>query len=446
MSAGTIALTNNSKNFTGSGTTFTTELTAGAFVVVTIGQVPYTLAVESVTSNTAAVLSAPFDGPTASGLAWDGVPVGSMALATMGVTTQAQKAMRMLIADSTNWRSIYSNAASVTVALPNGQTFTGPSWGYLASNMLSKSQNLSDLANKDAARNNLSLGTTQRATFGSVYLSGEVSTRSDTATVSPTFITQVFDTSGQNLMGTAEFRANGNGNIEIINRLSGTVRALSVRPDGSIESTNGWAGSFRAGINCQVGYAETDSYVNYSWRLGNYGNGTPIPSDVIGGMGIFEYSMVQGGVSGLNFLRRAKNGSSSGQIVVNFPNSSGMLALQGTSGRDYKHDIEDADLQDAAERIDALRMVTFVYNDDEQNRVRFGIIAEEAEEVAPQYVKHNETPVADILDDDGNKIGEETVDRPSIDTNPIVMDLLGYVKLLKQEVAELKAEIAALKG
>lgn len=179
MSAGTIALTNNSKNFTGSGTAFTTELTAGAFVVVTIGQVPYTLAVESVTSNTAAVLSAPFDGPTASGLAWDGVPVRSMALATMGVTTQAQKAMRMLIADSTNWRSIYSNSQSVTVTLPNGQTFTGPSWGYLANTAATKTngavpvnQGGTGATNAADARTNLGLDKTVN-TEGNQSISGE---------------------------------------------------------------------------------------------------------------------------------------------------------------------------------------------------------------------------------------------------------------------------------
>lgn len=45
MSAGTLTLTNNSAAVTGSGTTFTTELAAGDFIVVTVGGIPYTLAV-----------------------------------------------------------------------------------------------------------------------------------------------------------------------------------------------------------------------------------------------------------------------------------------------------------------------------------------------------------------------------------------------------------------
>ncbi|HID9689680.1 TPA: tail fiber domain-containing protein [Citrobacter amalonaticus] len=125
------------------------------------------------------------------------------------------------------------------------------------------------------------------------------------------------------------------------------------------------------------------------------------------------------------------------------PSASGTIALQGTSGLAYKHSVKDADLAEAVGRIDALRMVNFVYNDDEQNRERFGFIAEEAEQVAPQYIKHNSEPTADILDKDGNKIGEETRDRPSVDNNPIVMDLLGYVKHLKAEIEMLKT---ALKG
>ncbi|WP_156595497.1 hypothetical protein [Citrobacter amalonaticus] len=149
------------------------------------------------------------------------------------------------------------------------------------------------------------------------------------------------------------------------------------------------------------------------------------------------------GTSGLQFIARNRAQSNVGQLVINMPYSSGTLALQGTSGLAYKRDIKDADLAEAVNRIDALRMVNYVYKDDEQNRERFGIIAEEAELVAPQYIKHNSEEIADITDEDGNKIGAETRDRPSVDTNPIVMDLLGYVKHLKAEIEMLKT---ALKG
>ncbi|EOX8913570.1 tail fiber domain-containing protein, partial [Citrobacter freundii] len=39
MSAGTLTLTNNSAQVSGTGTSFTTELTAGDFIVVSVGGV-----------------------------------------------------------------------------------------------------------------------------------------------------------------------------------------------------------------------------------------------------------------------------------------------------------------------------------------------------------------------------------------------------------------------
>ncbi|ENO7474863.1 tail fiber domain-containing protein [Citrobacter amalonaticus] len=156
-----------------------------------------------------------------------------------------------------------------------------------------------------------------------------------------------------------------------------------------------------------------------------------------------QWRFALNGSGGSYFLARLRGGANTGQLVINMPTTSGTLALQGTSGLAYKRDIKDADLTEAVNRIDALRMVNYVYKDDEQERLRFGIIAEEAEKVAPQYIKHNSEEIADIMDDDGNKIGAETRDRPSVDNNPIVMDLLGYVKHLKAEIEMLKT---ALKG
>lgn len=181
-------------------------------------------------------------------------------------------------------------------------------------------------------------------------------------------------------------------------------------------------------------FANGDRFIAVGLRDQNTAN-----ADAVGKTWIMSLN----GTSGLQFIARNRAQSNVGQLVINMPYSSGTLALQGTSGLAYKRDIKDADLAEAVNRIDALRMVNYVYKDDEQNRERFGIIAEEAELVAPQYIKHNSEEIADIMDDDGNKIGAETRDRPSVDNNPIVMDLLGYVKHLKAEIEMLKT---ALKG
>ena len=74
MSAGTLTLTNNSAAVTGSGTAFTTELAAGDFIVVTVGGIPYTLAIKTVNSNTSLTLVSSYTGPTQAGAAWYAVP------------------------------------------------------------------------------------------------------------------------------------------------------------------------------------------------------------------------------------------------------------------------------------------------------------------------------------------------------------------------------------
>lgn len=132
MAAGTLSVTNNSKAVVGVGTTFT-AFKAGDFLSLVVGQVPYTVAIASIESNTALTLVLPFDGPTATGLAWDGVKRDTMSLATMGVTVQAQKALRLMIADENNWRAIFGNEEQISVTLPSGQVVQGMSWGYLSS-------------------------------------------------------------------------------------------------------------------------------------------------------------------------------------------------------------------------------------------------------------------------------------------------------------------------
>ena len=116
-----------------------------------------------------------------------------------------------------------------------------------------------------------------------------------------------------------------------------------------------------------------------------------------------------------------------------------VMQAQGTSGREFKRDITPADPKEAFDRIASQDLVTFVYKDDEQERVRFGVIAEDAEKIAPQYIKHSE----ETVEVDGEVI---TRDHPRVDVNPIVMDLMGCVQYLKREVDQLKAELSELKA
>ena len=144
-------------------------------------------------------------------------------------------------------------------------------------------------------------------------------------------------------------------------------------------------------------------------------------------------------------LQRRNDGTNTGQIINELPTATGALAVQGTSGREYKRDISDADATEALNRINQIRFVNYVYKDDEQNRERFGFIAEEVEQIAPQYIKHMEEPVEEIADPDTGEILERIYrDRPCVDNNPIVMDLLGAVHVLSKTVDAQKSQIDSL--
>lgn len=197
-------------------------------------------------------------------------------------------------------------------------------------------------------------------------------------------------------------------------------------------------------------FVDTPNLISVYPRVGfrpTYLNGTVVPDNKLGGLIFFEAGTEDSGdMSRMTLWRRRKDGNRTGEINVRFPTTSGALALQGTSGIAYKKDVVDADADEALGRILGQRLVNFVYNDDEQERVRFGIIAEEAEVIAPQYIKHNQESYEDILNEDGNKIGEKTRDRPSVDVNPIVMDLMGCVQALTKKIEAMEAEIVELKA
>ncbi|EDN2146209.1 phage tail protein [Salmonella enterica] len=129
MSAGVIGLTNDKTGVVGSGTSFTSDLKSGDFIVAVVGGVTYTLPVANVENNTTAWLVSPYTGPTTSNLSWYAVPRLAMNLVTAALVVQSAEALRGLNYDKQNWQSIFSGTGIVTVKLPDGSTYSGPAWG-----------------------------------------------------------------------------------------------------------------------------------------------------------------------------------------------------------------------------------------------------------------------------------------------------------------------------
>ncbi|GJK86849.1 tail fiber domain-containing protein [Citrobacter amalonaticus] len=132
MSAGTLTLTNNSDLVSGVGTSFSTELTAGDFVVVIVGGVTYTLPVKSVEGDTEITLISKYPGPTQQGSAWNAVPRATQNQVTAALVVQSTEALRGLNYDKQNWQAVFSADGNITVFLPDGTSFSGPSWKSIA--------------------------------------------------------------------------------------------------------------------------------------------------------------------------------------------------------------------------------------------------------------------------------------------------------------------------
>lgn len=175
MPAGTIALNYNSNNVSGSGTSFTKEIKAGDFIGVTVGGAPYTIVVLSINSDTQLTMSVPFNGPSSSGLAWYAVPASFIHAIPQQALNDMGRIARGMLLEKSNWQGIYSDAASVTVTRPDMSTYTGPSWGYLASQYAKKvdKSELKALAKMDAVDYDHVNNELQRNTFATHGRSGQ---------------------------------------------------------------------------------------------------------------------------------------------------------------------------------------------------------------------------------------------------------------------------------
>lgn len=346
MSAGTITLTNGSAIVGGSGTSFATELAAGDFIVSTVGGVPYTLPVKMVDSSTQLTLVSNFTGPTQSGTAWSAVPRVALNMVTAALVAQSAEALRGLNYDKQNWQQVYSAAGNITVKLPDGTTFTGPSWKYLSDNMATKSggavpvnQGGTGSTTAPGARTNLGLGNSAIRDVGAA--AGTVAAGDDSR----------FGTVNGNSGGDISTQISVSGNVYAINK-SASDPASGTEVSGSAFSSNYIVNGVTRVLTGLSG--------RYKWGEAN-------------GYGQLDVALLDG--SG-NYVRGASyifsgNGSATapGSWV---PNSDGRL----------KYDIER--IQDPLGKMVKLRGVTWKRLDDIAPGI--GFIAQEVQEVFPEFV------------------------------------------------------------
>lgn len=326
MSAGTLTLTNNSAAVTGSGTAFTTELAAGDFIVVTVGGIPYTLAIKTVNSNTSLTLVSSYTGPTQAGAAWYAVPRVAMNLVTAALVAQSAEALRGLNYDKQNWQSIFSGTGNVTVTLPDGSSFTGPAWNSFTQALNGKA----DKVNGAVPVNQGGTGATNAADVRTNLGLGSSATKD---------------------VGTAA------GNVLQVGAFGvGTV--LQNKPTDASSSFI------------------SDADGNTLWAPAN---GCGFQSSYTG-QRIAQLWITSGSAVFSRFLTTTDPQTPKSSVPW------AQLQSAGTSDINFKKVTGDLDLEVSLANIVAMDFKTFYYLADEAKTTRRGVIAQELEKIDPQYV------------------------------------------------------------
>lgn len=509
MAQGTIKVTNDSVDVVGTGTAFT-SMKAGSFLTFVLTGVAYTVAIDSIQSATALKLAVKFDGPTTSGVAFDESPVGSMALATMGVTVQAQKALRMMIADATNWRGIFSNQDSVTVTLPNGQQFTGPSWGKLSSDMSALPTSIpNSMGLGTAARQNPDLKVpmigwsriTAATVNNNLPVSGAV-LLTGVYDGTPTYGGIAVDMAG-NRMWTGILRGSDNwvwkeiSTSEYANSVGAAAKkeasdrfdAAGIIQNGNILQNNAdnlkyngfFAGAGNSGVNYLDNYAPGivlrrlgtihQIQISSSGRImnrrsvdgaafspwigplmeGDFGIGiynSPPSFDSAGFIGDASGTTAWAPANGAGSQAAYGNSrlfqtwmTTAGAFYIRYNDANNptvskatkpwtQLQSAGTSDINLKNVHGDLETSKSYENVKSMHFVEFNYKDDDEGSPsRRGVIAQEVEEIDPQYVH-----------------SADMAGKMTLDLNPLVMDALGALQEAIKQIEQLKARVSELES
>ena len=403
MSAGTIALTNNSANVTGTGTAFTTDLKAGDFIVVIVGGVTYTLGVKATTSATALTLITPYNGPTATGNAWTAVPNATLVGITAQIAADVAKAIRGLNLDKANWQQVFSGTGTITVTLPDGSTYTGPAWDSITTSIGTKAAKGANTDITSLAGLTTALSITQGGT-GAVTKSQAVTNLGG------------FGTSAGN------FAQGNDSRLSTIDGKSGGVvtNAIYINGSNSVSATQGYIG-FRnaAGAEYSAIYSEN--------------------------VGAFTIATNRSGTNA--YFQHLQNGNMiiGGNLTC--------TSVTQTSDETKKKLIEP--IENALSKINKIEGVTFLWK--ESGMPSAGIIAQQLMEVLPESVSsvfddNNEYSEVDVEETDqetGEKKTEKvrTLIRERDDSlRSYSVEYSGVVALAVQAIKELSEKVSALEA
>ncbi|HHH4536828.1 TPA: tail fiber domain-containing protein [Enterobacter hormaechei subsp. xiangfangensis] len=231
-----------------------------------------------------------------------------------------------------------------------------------------------------------------------------------------------------------------------ITSLSGLTTALSISQGGT-----GAKNAADARTNLGLGSSATrNAYSNSGDMLsvGDFGIGTSASFDDWGDVtasGFFQ-SASNSPLSGTNVvgfksrLDGATQTSIGGRNSRFFAQSHAGGAAQGwreitttaVSDITLKTDVADDDGASSWANINAMRPVTFRFTRDETRHLRRGFIAQELEQIDPQYIKR----VNGAVNEDGTL--REIL---TLDTNPLLMDALVVIKCLIERDVQRNSEL-----
>lgn len=465
MSAGTITITNGSAIVGGVDTTFSTELAPGDFIVTTVGGVPYTLPIMTIDSDTQLTLVSNFTGPTQAGAAWSAIPRVALNMVTAALVAQSAEALRGLNYDKQNWQQVFSAAGNITVKLPDGTTFTGPSWKYVISqtstlngktggtvsgSVIATSGNQVGIASGSGGNKSISLsnvssdGPTENYVnwiagnyYAGIWRMGAIrGAGTDLNRVQMNIFDGISTNSDYRWYSDGRFRSKsvqapgvggGGGYMDIAN--ADNTNISFSRPNLTQNNDSGYVPALRWHSGASGGY-------HAATAIGSVANGASAwPSIVMMTLGdggnagtrAWQFNLVSGDiyVSG--------TGGFAGDYVFN---------KSATSDANLKKDITYTDGKASVENIKAMKPTTFIYKNDEKERVRRGVIAQDIMLIDPDYVK--EVPGGIEIEEDGTEAQKPST--LALDNNVLLVDAVLALNYVIKQLEATQKELADLRN